>query len=92
MLSKKTALRRKNLKTKKLKSQRDRFDLEDLISRAWSTKEDIDLFVEMYADGKEPMTEDEVANIMIGLSHIHNMRMQQLEDCVNQLVEQGKLK
>ena len=80
------------MKTKKLKSQRDRFDLEDLISRAWSTKEDIDLFVEMYADGKEPMTEDEVANIMIGLSHIHNMRMQQLEDCVNQLVEQGKLK
>jgi hypothetical protein len=92
MLSKKTALRRKNLKTKKLKSQRDRFDLEDLISRAWSTKEDIDLFVEMYSDGETPMTEDEVANIMIGLSHIHNMRMQQLEDCVEQLVKQGKLK
>jgi hypothetical protein len=80
------------LKTKKLKSQRDRFDLEDLISRAWSTKEDIDLFVEMYSDGETPMTEDEVANIMIGLSHIHNMRMQQLEDCVEQLVKQGKLK
>lgn len=80
------------MKTKKLKSQRDRFDLEDLISRAWSTKEDIDLFVEMYSDGETPMTEDEVANIMIGLSHIHNMRMQQLEDCVEQLVKQGKLK
>tara|TARA_R110000822_G_scaffold135402_6_gene272996 strand:+ start:572 stop:814 length:243 start_codon:yes stop_codon:yes gene_type:complete len=80
------------LKTKNLKSQRNRFDLEDLISRAWSTKEDIDLFVEMYSDGETPMTEDEVANIMIGLSHIHNMRMQQLEDCVKQLVEQGKLK
>lgn len=80
------------MKTKNLKSQRNRFDLEDLISRAWSTKEDIDLFVEMYSDGETPMTEDEVANIMIGLSHIHNMRMQQLEDCVKQLVEQGKLK
>jgi len=80
------------LKTKNLKSQRNRFDLEDLISRAWSTKEDIDLFVEMYSDGETPMTEDEVANIMIGLSHIHNMRMQQLEDCVEQLVKQGKLK
>jgi hypothetical protein len=92
MSSKKTALRRKRLKTKNLKSQRNRFDLEDLISRAWSTKEDIDLFVEMYSDGETPMTEDEVANIMIGLSHIHNMRMQQLEDCVEQLVKQGKLK
>ena len=80
------------MKTKNLKSQRNRFDLEDLISRAWSTKEDIDLFVEMYSDGETPMTEDEVANIMIGLSHIHNMRMQQLEDCVKQLVKQGKLK
>ena len=80
------------MKTKNLKSQRNRFDLEDFISRAWSTKEDIDLFVEMYSDGETPMTEDEVANIMIGLSHIHNMRMQQLEDCVKQLVEQGKLK
>ena len=80
------------MKTKNLKSQRDRFDLDDLISRAWSTKEDIDLFVEMYSDGETPMTEDEVANIMIGLSHIHNMRMQQLEDCVKQLVKQGKLK
>jgi hypothetical protein len=46
----------------------------------------------MYSDGETPMTEDEVANIMIGLSHIHNMRMQQLEDCVEQLVKQGKLK
>jgi hypothetical protein len=92
MSSKKTALRRKRLKTKNLKSQRNRFDLEDLISRAWSTKEDIDLFVEMYSDGETPMTEDEVANIMIGLSHIHNMRMQQLRDCVEQLVKQGKLK
>ena len=80
------------MKTKKLKSQRDRFDLEQFILRAWTTVEDIELFLEMYADGKEPMTEDEVANIMIGMSHLHNMRMQQLEDCVNQLVEQGKLK
>ena len=80
------------MKTKNLKSQRNRFDLEDLISRAWSTKEDIDLFVEMYSDGETPMTEDEVANIMIGLSHIHNMRMQQLEDCVKQLIKEGKLK
>ena len=80
------------MKTKNLKSQRNRFDLEDLISRAWSTKEDIDLFIEMYSDGETPMTEDEVANIMIGLSHIHNMRMQQLRDCVEQLVKQGKLK
>ena len=80
------------MKTKNLKSQRNRFDLEQFILRAWTTVEDIELFLEMYADGKEPMTEDEVANIMIGLSHIHNMRMQQLEDCVKQLVKQGKLK
>jgi hypothetical protein len=46
----------------------------------------------MYADGKEPMTEDEVANIMIGMSHLHNMRMQQLWDCFEQLIKEGKLK
>ena len=80
------------MKTKNLKSQRNRFDLEDLISRAWSSKEDIDLFVEMYSDGETPMTEDEVANIMIGMSHLHNMRMQQLWDCFEQLIKEGKLK
>jgi hypothetical protein len=92
MSSKKTALGRKRLKTKNLKSQRNRFDLEQFILRAWTTVEDIELFLEMYADGKEPMTEDEVANIMIGMSHLHNMRMQQLWDCFEQLIKEGKLK
>lgn len=54
------------------------YEFEQKIMAAWSTKEDIELIYKNYLDGKEKMTEDEVANVLIGLSAIHDMRMQQV--------------
>lgn len=70
---------------------RDRFDLEQAILASWSTKEDIDLFLEQYMDGPRPMTEDEVANYMLGLSAIHNARMERVWAIFEQLISARKI-
>jgi len=54
--------------------------LEDLIMQAWVTAEDLDLLLWSLMDRPTPMTEDEQANMIIGISALHNSRMQRLFD------------
>lgn len=68
----------------------DRFDLEQAILAMWSTKEDIDLITERFLDGPE-MTEDEMANALIGLSAIHQMRSQKAFDIFEKLIAERKI-
>ena len=49
--------------------------LEDLIMAAWITKEDIDLILWTVLDRKEPATEDELSNLLLGVSALHNSIM-----------------
>jgi hypothetical protein len=50
------------------------FDLEQDILRIWGIKEDIELFLQKYMDGPQPMTEDEVHNYVSGLMHVTELR------------------
>ena len=53
----------------------DRFDLEAEIMHAWNTKDDLDSIAERFFDEPNgPMTEDELANLLVGLSELHNTR------------------
>lgn len=54
------------------------YKLEDLIMQAWSTSEDLDLLLWSMMDRPTPMTEDEQANMIIGITALHNSRMQKL--------------
>ena len=54
------------------------YDFEDAIYKAWQTSEDLDMFFKMVLDGPIPMTEDEIANTLLGLKMMHDMRMEQL--------------
>lgn len=54
------------------------YKLEDLIMQAWSTAEDLDLLLWAMMDRATPMTEDEQANMIIGITALHNSRMQKL--------------
>ena len=54
--------------------------LEDAIQRAWQTSDDIDLLFKRYLDAPEPMTEDDVANVLLGIKVIHDMRCEALMD------------
>jgi len=54
------------------------YKLEELIMQAWSTSEDLDLLLWSMMDRPTPMTEDEQANMIIGITALHNSRMQKL--------------
>jgi hypothetical protein len=56
------------------------FDLEDAIYKVWQTADDIETLYKYHGDAEKPMTEDEVANALIGLKQMHEMRCWQLMD------------
>ena len=59
--------------------QYDRFDLENEIMNVWHTKDDLDVITERFLDAPDgPMTEDEVGNLLIGLSAMHEIRCKKL--------------
>jgi hypothetical protein len=57
------------------------YNLEDAIYMIRQTTDDLNLFLEHYLDFETPMTEDEVANVLIGLIKINDMRYEKLWDC-----------
>lgn len=61
--------------------------LEDLIMAAWITKEDIDLILWTVLDRKEPVTEDELSNLLLGVSALHNSRMNMLFQAYEDLLK-----
>ena len=57
----------------------DRFNLEEEIQNVWQTKDDLDAIAErVYDDPDGPMTEDEITNVLNGLSELHETRCKKL--------------
>ena len=57
----------------------DRFNLEEEIQNVWQTKDDLDAIAERHYDDPEgPMPEDEISNLLIGLSELHETRCKKL--------------
>ena len=57
----------------------DRFNLEEEIQNVWQTKDDLNAIAErLYDDPDGPMTEDEIANVLIGLAELHETRCKKL--------------
>jgi hypothetical protein len=57
----------------------DRFNLEAEILNVWQTKDDLDAIAErVYDDPDGPLTEDEIRNVLIGLSELHDIRCKKL--------------
>lgn len=67
----------------------NRFTLEDAIMQAWGTKEDIGLLMERLLDGPDPLTEDQIANALLGIETLHDMRCQRLFEIFARLLKQG---
>lgn len=55
-------------------------DLEDAITSVWAVKEDLDLFLWRYMDHPAAMTEDEVWNMVAGISSVLDLRCEKLWD------------
>ena len=67
----------------------DRFNLEEEIQNVWHTKDDLNAITErLYDDPDGPMTEDEISNVLIGLSELHETRMKKLWRVFETMVHQ----
>ena len=57
----------------------DRFNLEEEIQKVWGAVEDLDTILYRIMDASEgPATEDEISNLLIGLSELHETRCKKL--------------
>ena len=56
----------------------DRFNLEEEIQNVWQTKDDLNAVAERLFEDTVFMTEDQIANVLIGLSELHETRMKKL--------------
>ena len=57
----------------------DRFNLEAEILNVWQTKDDLEAIAERVSDDPDgPLTEDEIGNVLIGLSELHDIRCKKL--------------
>ena len=62
-------------------------DLEDKIMGVWSTCEDIDTFLYRYSDSPAgEMSEDDIANTLLGIKTLHEQRCQRLWDAFEQVL------
>ena len=76
--------------TKPFKSEyyRDRFDLETDIMNCWNVVEDIKELNRSMLDRRK-MTEDEIANYLIGLEAIYQVKFERLFETFEKLVHQN---
>lgn len=65
----------------------NKIDLESAIMKAWQIVDDLDTFYRYHGDAEKPMTEDEVANTLLGLKQIQEMRMWELMDTYSRKFE-----
>ena len=69
--------------------QYDRFNLEEEIMNVWQTKNDLDAVTERIMDDPDgPMTEDQTANILIGLSELFETRCKKLWKVFETMIHQ----
>lgn len=75
----------------KTKYNMDRFDLEDAMSALYNMGDDIDVILHSYMDAKIRPTEDDMANMLIGVKALHNARYQKMWQVFEELIKNGTL-
>ena len=68
---------------------KNRLDLEDDIMKCWNVTEDLDIVLERVCDSPKfkdmpPELADKIANLMIGLKELYDMRFERLFDTYKQ--------
>ena len=72
-----------------MKDATDRFDLEQNILKTWNVTEDIYLLYENVME--KEMTTDEIANTLLGIHQLYEMKFNKLWDNFETLIEEKKL-
>jgi len=55
-----------------------KFDLEQRIMECWGVVDDIRIVYTRHLDGEKPLTEDELANILIGIEQLYDIKFYNL--------------
>ena len=76
--------------TRSLSEKVDRFDLEEQIQNVWQTKDDLDAVTERIMEDtvSDSMTSDQITNVLIGLSELHETRMWKLWQIFETMVKE----
>lgn len=72
--------------------KRNRFDLEEAIGEMAQFGSDIDTILHAYMDSPTPATEDEMANMLIGVKQLHEVRYQKMWQIFEVLIKNGNIK
>lgn len=67
----------------------DRFDLEQDIMKCWNVTDDVDLLYRNVMESN--MTTDEIANALLGIQTLYNMRFEEMFNRFSQLVHEKKI-
>jgi hypothetical protein len=69
----------------------DRFNLEESIMSVWNTKDDLESITSRMMDDPDgPMSEDDIANVLIGLTELHDIRCKKLFNVFEAMVRERK--
>ena len=69
----------------------NRFDLEEAMSALYNLGDDIDVILHSYMDAKIRPTEDDMANMLIGVKALHNARYQKMWQIFEDLIKNGTI-
>lgn len=68
----------------------NRFDLEQAIMTCWAVVDDIRALNNQYQNTGN-MTEDQIANYLLGLETIYQVKFEQLQSMFEQMIQDGKI-
>lgn len=68
----------------------NRFDLEQQIMNCWQVCDDIDAVYQV--GGNRPMSEDELANALLGLKTIYQLKFEILMQTFETMLRQGTIR
>ena len=72
-------------------SDKNRFDLEEAIGEMAQLGSDIDTILHAYMDSPTPATEDEMANMLIGVKQLNEVRFQKMWGIFEELIQNGTI-
>lgn len=67
-------------------------DLEEQVNACWMVIDDIKLLNQTLQNTPGALTDDQVANYLLGLETIYALKFNQLQNTISQLIQQGTLK
>lgn len=71
------------------RSRMTRFELEQAIMSCWNTGEDLKLLSNKVLEGD--ITDDDIANTLIGIERLHDMRCERVFEIFEELIRNGDL-